>query len=123
MSGFQAVFEAYGGSYEETMERFLHSEGMYCKLLNLFFEDESLKNLEAALAASDWKGAFEAAHALKGVTGNMGLAPLYHAVCNIVEPLRAGRTDVDYTEALRTIQGEYQRAKVLLTDLKDAAGL
>lgn len=123
MSNFQAVFEAYGGSYEETMERFLHNEAMYCKLLNMFFEDESLKKLESALTVCDWKGAFEAAHALKGVTGNMGLAPLYHAVCGIVEPLRAGRTDIDYSEALRRIQGEYQRAEVLLADLKGAAGL
>ena len=36
--------------------------------------------------------AFEAAHTLKGVTGNMGLTPLYDAVCTIVEPLRTGRT-------------------------------
>lgn len=123
MSDFRGIFEAYGGSYEETMERFLHKETMYLKFLNLFFEDESLKKLESTLEVSDWKGAFEAAHALKGVSGNMGLAPLYRGVCEIVEPLRAGRTDFDYAGALRTIQGEYQRVETLMKDLKGAAGL
>ena len=55
-----------------------------------------------ALEAKDLKEAFEAAHALKGVAGNLALDPLYDAVCEIVEPLRAGE-DKDYTEGYQKV--------------------
>lgn len=37
--------------------------------------------------------AFDYAHALKGVTSNVGLTPLYNCIVEIVEPLRNGKTD------------------------------
>ena len=46
--------------------------------------------------------AFEAAHALKGVLGNLSLTPLYEPVQEITELLR-NRTEMDYTPLLETI--------------------
>ena len=40
--------------------------------------------------------------ALKGVTGNLALTPLYDPICKITELLRS-RTETDYTGYLRTI--------------------
>ncbi|MEG0963534.1 MAG: Hpt domain-containing protein, partial [Lachnospiraceae bacterium] len=41
-----------------------------------------------AIVQKDYKNAFDYAHTLKGVAGNMGLSPIYKAICDIVEPLR-----------------------------------
>ena len=90
MNEFQIKFEIYGGDYPATMGRFMGNEAMYLRLLDMLFRDESLRQLGAALETGDIKSAFEAAHTLKGAVGNMGLTPLYQAVCAIVEPLRAG---------------------------------
>ena len=54
------------------------------------------------IAAKDLKAAFEAAHALKGVLGNLSLTPLYTPVVEITELLRSN-TDMDYKSLLDTI--------------------
>lgn len=41
-----------------------------------------------ALSKKDYTEAFEAAHTLKGVAGNMGLTPIYDVICTMVETLR-----------------------------------
>ena len=88
MSFFREVFEEYGADYERTMARFMGKEDMYIKFLNMFEKDDNIRKLENSIGSGDLTAAFEAAHTLKGVTANLGLTPLYNAVCNIVEPLR-----------------------------------
>lgn len=46
--------------------------------------------------------AFEAAHALKGITGNLALVPLYEPIVEITELLRA-RQEIDYADLLSGI--------------------
>ena len=52
--------------------------------------------------------------------GNMGLTPLYNAVCGIVEPLRAGEVRNDYRTLYQNIQIEYQKAEALRDTLRGA---
>lgn len=117
MDEFRQVFEAYGANYEITMERFLGKEELYLKYLDMLFEDDTLSKLEVSLALGDLSSAFEAAHTLKGVVGNMGLAPLYTAVCALVEPLRK-KVEGDYQALLKVVQGEFCRADALRGKLK-----
>ena len=63
--------------------------------------------------------AFEAAHTLKGVTGNMGLTPLYDAVCTIVEPLRTREDREDYTKMYEDVCRQFKRAEKLRADLAE----
>lgn len=121
MREFKDIFESYGADYEATMERFMGNKKMYLKFLTMFFQDPSLALLAEALRADNLTGAFHAAHTLKGVAGNMGLAPFYDAVCAIVEPLRKGEPGVDYEELLQVILSEYQRVKKLRDDLGETA--
>ncbi|SHK83420.1 Hpt domain-containing protein [Fibrobacter sp. UWH4] len=58
--------------------------------------------LKDSIAAKDLKAAFEAAHALKGVLGNLSLTPLYTSIVEITELLR-NNTDMDYKSLLDTI--------------------
>lgn len=123
MSRFKEIFEAYGGDYDTTMARFINNEKMYIKFLDKFFEDESMDKLGSALGENNLKGAFEAAHTLKGVAGNMGLTPLFDQVCAIVEPLRGCNEQADYTDLYQQIKGEFSRADELRAALKREAQL
>ena len=118
MSGFQTIFNAYGGDNSTAMGRFFGNEGMYLRFLDMFFQDESFQQLENALDAGDLKDAFAAAHTLKGVAGNMGLTPFYEAVCVIVERLRTEEPRKDYPVLCKAIQAEFYRAELFRKQLK-----
>lgn len=118
MHGFQEAFEAYGADYTVTMNRFLKNEKLYLKLLDMLFQDNSLQMLGTALESKDLTAAFEAAHTLKGVVGNMGLTPLYNAVCDIVEPLRAKEQRSDYAALYQNVCAEFEKAEIFRKHLK-----
>lgn len=110
MTRFEQAFADYGADYQTTLGRFMGSEAMYLRILDMLFQDENLANLGGALDRGDLTAAFECAHTLKGVAGNLGLEPLYQSVCAIVEPLRAGQDRDDYPALYRSIQTEYENA-------------
>ena len=109
MRDFREIFNAYGADYEATMVRFMGNEKMYLKFLDMLFQDENLRKLGDALKTVVMNSAFEARHKLKGVVGNMGLTPLYEAICVIVEPLRAKEQRDDYGALYQKICDEFQR--------------
>lgn len=111
MDDFERIFEAYGADYQVTLGRFMGNRKMYMKFLGMLFQDENLSKLGDALEQGDMTSAFEAAHTLKGVTGNMGLTPLYDAVCTIVEPLRTGRTGRTTQRCMRMSAGSLSGLK------------
>lgn len=118
MGNFKETFEAYGADYALTMERFMGNEAMYLRLLDMLFKDDNLQKLSAALEQGDLAAAFAAAHTLKGVVGNMGLTPLYDAICIILEPLRIKEAREDYPQLLQAVQIEFQKAEQLQARLK-----
>lgn len=118
MGEFKEIFKAYGGDYETTIARFMNSEQSYLRFLEMFFADDSFSKLGEALEAGDLKAAFEAAHTLKGVSGNMGLTPLYDSVCAIVAPLRIKAESADYASLYQAVRAEFQRAEELKNSLK-----
>ncbi len=90
--------KAKGCDIEGVMERFLNDEEFYVSLLDEAINDPAFKKLGLALSHNDAKSAFEYAHTLKGVLGNMGLTSLYDLDCKMVEQLRIGLLDgvIDY---------------------------
>jgi HPt (histidine-containing phosphotransfer) domain-containing protein len=116
--GFREIFQAYGADYDATMERFMGNEALYLRLLGMLFQDDNLHKLGVALEAGDLTAAFEAAHTLKGVAGNMGLSPLYEAVCAMVEPLRARQPRSDYATLYQAVLTEFREVETLHRRLK-----
>lgn len=78
---------------DAALKRLSGNEAIYEQCLALFLEDQSMADFNDALENKAWDDAFTAAHALKGVAGNMGFVPLYHAAAEIVILIRSGRTD------------------------------
>lgn len=72
-------------------KRFVDDAELYLDCLRDFLEDGTMSELKQALAAENWDDAFTAAHAIKGLAGNMGFVPLFHAAAELVVNIRAGR--------------------------------
>lgn len=101
--------EELGVNISETLERFVDNEGLYFRCLNKFNDDRNYSEMLSAIKNNDASGAFEAAHALKGVTANLGLSYLFEQIKIITEVFRAG--NLNYKEDnLNKITYEYERA-------------
>jgi chemotaxis protein histidine kinase CheA len=83
----------WGCDIAGTLPRFIGSSEFYCRMLAKVPDEENFAKLGNALTEEDINTAFNAAHTLKGVLGNMGLTPMYEEACAIVEPLRAGKSE------------------------------
>jgi HPt (histidine-containing phosphotransfer) domain-containing protein len=87
---------------EEGLRRLMNTEAFYLRLVNLALDDAGFGKLSDAVGNDDRKAAFEAAHALKGVLGNLSLTTMYEKVSEMTELLRAGK-DADYALLLRQL--------------------
>lgn len=88
MSTLTNHLAAAGADMRGALERFIGDEALYEECFRMFLEDSNFTALGCALSKKDYRAAFYAAHTLKGVAGNLGLTPLYNAICDVVESLR-----------------------------------
>lgn len=91
---------------EGALERFLDNEEMYLEFVNISAKDNLPNELGKMVSENKIREAFEIAHNLKGVYGNLGLTPLYKTIHEIVEPLRIGKTtnfDINYALLLKEL--------------------
>lgn len=83
-------------AYRETdingaIHRCNESEEQYALYLVMFYDDDTMRQLSDAIAVGAWDDAFTAAHALKGLAGNLGFLPLMHSIAQLVIMIRGGR--------------------------------
>lgn len=95
-----------GSDFEGVLGR-MGSEGMVKRFALKFLDDPSYSNLVKAVEEQNAEEAFRAAHTLKGICLNLGLDRLYKVSAELTEKLR-GKELVDYEEAYREVQKEYQ---------------
>lgn len=91
-----------GVNTKEGLGRLMNNEAFYLRLVNMALDDAGFEKLAAAISNHDNKAAFEAAHALKGVLGNLSLTPLYEKMSELTELLRAEK-DADYALLVQEI--------------------
>ena len=94
------------------MARCINDEGFYLKMVSMALQDASFDQLNDAIDAGDLDTAFEKAHALKGVMGNVGLTPLFDKLSEVTEELRA-RKDIDYSDYMAAISSELEKFRNL----------
>ena len=104
------MLTAYGANTKEGMQRCLNNEAFYLRMVKMIPGDANFGKLYAAVEAGDLTAAFEAAHAIKGSTGNLALTPIYKPVSEITELLRT-KTETDYSELIGAIRDGHERLK------------
>lgn len=86
----------YGANTDVAVSRLMGNEDFYLRLIPKVFDDRSFDLLYESIDNRDLTKAFEAAHSLKGVLGNLELTPLLKPVIEITELLRS-KQDADYS--------------------------
>ena len=107
------ALRAYGADTEDGLKRCMGNEGFYLKLVGKALEDKSFEALADSINRKDLKSAFEAAHSLKGVLGNLSITPIFKPVNDLTELLRSG-ADIDYTPLLHEIEEKKAELEQLL---------
>lgn len=105
----------YGADVDDGLRRCFNAEDFYLELVKSVVPDTRIDALDAAINANDLDTAFELAHALKGMYGNLSLTPLCEPVIEITELLR-NRTETDYSSLMEKIKAERDRFVALNND-------
>lgn len=105
MANLTEQLAPYGIDYADAMERVGGSADFYKKLAMKYLNDSNYVNLVAAMDAKDYDEAYKAAHALKGVSGNLSFPTLFKAAAAASDAL---------------FEGEPQAAAELMPEIKAA---
>ena len=100
------------------VERFMGNEALYYKFLIRFPEDPNYPALKQAIKAGECRKAFEAAHTLKGVAGNLSLQRLEAVLKELVEFLREGNLE-QAAERMPDLEGEYAKVMAAICDAEE----
>ncbi|MDY4609989.1 MAG: hypothetical protein SPD11_05180 [Sphaerochaetaceae bacterium] len=79
-----------GVNASEGIKRFNGNAEMYGRFLKHFLDDVNYQAMCESIKVKDVGSAFSAAHALKGIAGNLSMNRLYKDLCPLVEQLRSG---------------------------------
>lgn len=102
-----------GMDVSATIERFGGNENLLLKYLRRFPEDPSFHELEAAMQTGDRELAKVSCHTLKGVSGNLGLTPLFMACADMMVSFRA-EDEAAVVAAFEQVREEYRQAITLV---------
>ena len=82
-----------GADIDEGLERFMKNEELYKRMLAKLPSNIEKLEILPFIEAGDNQTALSNAHTLKGVTGNLSLAPLFKAYTDIVALFRADKPE------------------------------
>ena len=96
----------YGADTRGIADRFMGDAELYEQCFLELLQEPSFSALDRAVKAGDYPAAFSAAHALKGLAGNMGFVPIFHTTAEIVVLIRTGKTR-EIGASLSELQNQY----------------
>jgi len=102
----------------EMIRKFMDSEEMFLKYFKKFFTaaDSVVEELRAAVDADDTAAIENRAHALKGLSGNIGLGGVFEPAKRIVDDVRAGNF-ATYKGEFSNLFSAYEKAKAVAAKL------
>ena len=93
----------FGVDTKEGLTRCMNNEAFYFKMIAMGLGNDYFEKLASSLDEGKLSEAFEAAHALKGVIGNLALSPIYNPLSQLTEMLRA-KKEADYVTMYKPIK-------------------
>lgn len=88
----------WGCDINGAFERFLNDQELYNECLLMFVDDDNIKELEKHINDENQQVPFILVHTLKGVSGNLGITPLYKSLVVLCESLRNNKYDKNSDE-------------------------
>lgn len=87
----------------EGINRVMNNTKLYCNLLKKFKNNESLKEIDDALADENMEIAQNSAHTLKGLAANLSLTELRKQTSELELQLKAGDLKADQLAILKDV--------------------
>lgn len=112
----EECYAAMGGDYKGVMARLMKEERII-RFLGKFKDDDMLEPLETSMEKKAWEELFRAAHNLKGVCQNLGIARLADSSSELCELVRNGEPSVDVTPYMEQIRKDYAQTIEALTQI------
>ncbi len=84
---------ALGANIDEGLNRFNNNSALYERMLGLFTKSMQKSVIDPNFDGNDYGQVIEAAHAIKGTSGNLSLTPIYEAYTDIVALLREDKPE------------------------------
>ncbi len=75
------------------LKRISGNEKLYTRLLGSFTKSIKTYHVDTGFDGNDYNDIIEKTHAIKGVSGNLSITPVYEAYTKIVDLLRAGKPE------------------------------
>ncbi|MCI9463465.1 MAG: Hpt domain-containing protein [Lachnospiraceae bacterium] len=75
------------------LKRINGNEKLYTKLLGSFVKSINTYHVETDFDGNDYEDVIEKTHAIKGVSGNLSITPVYESYTKIVDLLRTGKPE------------------------------
>jgi len=110
------LLEQVGIDVKAGLRRFVNNEALYIKMLLKFKDNTLLQELEAELEKKDANEAFQKAHALKGVCGNLSMSRLEESLRPMTETLRKGELD-GVSEQMQIVRASYEEVMNVISQL------
>ncbi len=110
----QELYDKIGGNYDQAI-RVLRVEKLVDKHIKKYIGNKVVETLLAAGDKMDSKELFEAAHAVKGISANLGLTHIADIASRITEEFRPensrNMTDDEVKELLKNLEEIYRRVE------------
>lgn len=85
--------KALGVDVDGGLKRINGNEKLYTKLLGSFTKSIDTYHVDTGFDGNDYNDIIEKTHAIKGVSGNLSITPVYESYTKIVDLLRAGKPE------------------------------
>lgn len=91
--GMFEELKSLGVNVDDGMKRFMGNASLYEKMLKTFPNMAKSAEITLDFDCNAYAEIIEKAHAIKGATGNLSIAPLYRAYTEIVQLLREDKPE------------------------------
>lgn len=104
------ILEEAGIDAQGALSRLMNNENFYVRMLGKFLEDKTYPSLEEAYASGDANAILHAAHALKGVSSNLGMTALSDQCGQMQHLMEQGGAGEAVDTLMAQIRASYETA-------------
>lgn len=108
---------AIGADVNEGLEICMNMKPLYKKLLEMFVRDPNFALMQAAIEEGDCPKAYEYAHALKGVTANIGFRHLWEPLIRIMQEMKEEHIEQVRDQLVPLVERYNDTCRVIRTNL------
>lgn len=99
-----------GYDVDGALARFVNNEILYMTFLKKFPSDEHYGVIKPKLVAKEYDEAYKAAHAIKGVAGNLGLTPVFETVNELLQLIKKKDEVSDFDNQVMLLFEKFEEA-------------